>query len=202
MIYGGTLAFGGTVTQSVTGVIGGPGALTKEGAGRLTLSAANTYTGLTVVSEGTLAVANSASLGAKTAGTVVENGATLDVGGSTSANGLVIDSEPITVSGSGVNGRGAIINSSALSQYNALSLVSLAGDTTFGGENSAARWDIRSLQYGTKAYFYMNDHMVTKVGSNYVGLTGATVLPGSGSIDVQEGYFTMEIGRASCRERV
>ena len=194
MIYGGTLAFGGAVTQSVTSAIGGAGALAKEGSGRLTLSGANTYTGLTVVSAGTLALANNSALGAKTEGTVVASGATLDVGGSSSANGLGIDAEPITVSGTGVNGRGAIVNNSTNSQYNALTLVNLAGDVTFGGENSNARWDIRTTSNGSKAYLNMNDHSVTKVGSNMVGLTAVEVSPGAGNIDVKEGSFTMEVG--------
>jgi len=51
---------------TVSGVIGGAGALTKVGAGTLVLSRANTYSGDTVISAGTLRVA---------AGNVIPDGA-------------------------------------------------------------------------------------------------------------------------------
>ncbi len=51
-------------SQNLTlkGSIGGTGALTKSGAGTLTLSEANSYTGSTIVSTGTLALANPSAL--------------------------------------------------------------------------------------------------------------------------------------------
>ena len=66
-------------------------------------------------------------------GIVISDGATLDV------NGQNLSLEPVTVSGSGASGNGAIISSGA-QQLNALVTVNLAGDTTFGG---TGRWDIR-----------------------------------------------------------
>src|SRR5260370_3111406 len=74
---GGTLQAGGTITSpstrgvtltstglidtnnnsvSIAGVIGGSGGLTKSGTGTLTLSGLNTYTGVTTISAGTLAL--------------------------------------------------------------------------------------------------------------------------------------------------
>ncbi|MRN68044.1 autotransporter-associated beta strand repeat-containing protein, partial [Brucella sp. 10RB9213] len=55
------------VMQSVTGV----GGLTKSGAGTLTLSGANSYTGGTTVTAGTLAVANDNNLGGASGGLVI-----------------------------------------------------------------------------------------------------------------------------------
>ena len=188
---GGTLAFGGSLTQTLASVINGVGALSKEGSGKLILSSANTYTGLTVVSSGILLAQNSAALGTADSGTVISNGATLDLGGTLGAQALNLNAEQITVSGAGVNGRGAIINSSNTSQYNALRLVTLAGDTTFGGEQSGARWDIRNAS--GNAIFSMNGFTVTKVGTNQVGLTSVSVTPGAGNIDIREGNFTMEV---------
>jgi autotransporter-associated beta strand protein len=191
LINDGTLEFGGGSTQTLAGVISGSGSLVKSGSGKLILPGANTYSGLTTIKAGTVVITNNASLGSSVAGTVIEAGATLDVGGSSGAgNGLSLNAEQITVSGAGVNGRGAIINSSNLSQYNVIRLLTLADDTTFGGEQSAGRWDVRNS--GGNASFVMNDHAVTKVGSNLVGLTSVTVVPGSGSIDVREGSFTLE----------
>ncbi len=191
-IYEGTLAFGGSVTQTLSGIINGGGTLAHEGSGRLTLTAANTYSGPTVISGGMVLASNNAALGSSAAGTFVSNGGTLDIGGSPTAQAVNLNAELITVSGAGVNGRGALINGSPISQYNALRLVTLAGDATFGGELSGARWDLRNVN-GTST-FTMNGFNLTKVGLNQVGLTGVNVLPGAGNIDIKEGSLTAEVG--------
>ncbi|NQT86773.1 autotransporter-associated beta strand repeat-containing protein, partial [bacterium] len=53
----------------------------KSGTGTLTLTAANTYNGLTDIQGGTLIAANSSALGTTDAGTTVANGATLGLRG-------------------------------------------------------------------------------------------------------------------------
>jgi len=178
-----------TLTQGLAGVISGNGKLVKEGSGRLTLVAANTYNGETVVLGGTLMPSNNAALGTALAGTTVTNGGTLDVGFSGSDNAANFGDEVITVSGAGVNGRGAIINSSARSQYNTFRYLQLAGNTTFGGELPGGRWDVRNT--AANPYFDMNGFTMTKVGSNMVGLTSTPVLD-PGNIDIREGAFTVE----------
>ena len=42
----------------------------------------------------------------------------------------------------------------------------------------------------------MNGFNVSKVGANQVGLTGVSVTPGAGNIDIKEGNFTMEVTTA------
>ncbi|NBQ38679.1 MAG: filamentous hemagglutinin N-terminal domain-containing protein, partial [Alphaproteobacteria bacterium] len=66
---------------TVSGVLGlGTGKLTKQGAGSVTLSAANTYTGVTTINGGTIVATNATGLGTATGGAVtVNNGGTLDI---------------------------------------------------------------------------------------------------------------------------
>jgi len=63
----------------VNATISGPGHLQKTEYGRLTLTAANAYTGLTLVDEGLLGIQHPAALGAGIPGTSVAAGATLQL---------------------------------------------------------------------------------------------------------------------------
>src|SRR4029077_14481076 len=66
------LADAGT-TSTLSGVISGVGSLTKDGLGTLTLTGANTYSGGTTTSAGTLQVGNGGTAGSIT-GNVIDNG--------------------------------------------------------------------------------------------------------------------------------
>ncbi len=59
----GTFAYGSSAAQTLTGVISGTGGVNVSGAGALTLTNANTYTGPTLVNSGTLVLTSAASLG-------------------------------------------------------------------------------------------------------------------------------------------
>ena len=74
----------------------GDGALTKTTGGTLVLSGANTYTGLTTVSGGTLEVTGNGTLGATAAGTTVSSGATLLLNGLNNPTG-----EALVINGTG-----------------------------------------------------------------------------------------------------
>ena len=78
----GNTAFAGVIED---GAGSGRGNLTKTGAGRLTLSGANTYTGLTTVSNGILRISHNTALGGGTgslARTIVASGARLELSSS------------------------------------------------------------------------------------------------------------------------
>ncbi|HTB79631.1 MAG TPA: autotransporter-associated beta strand repeat-containing protein [Opitutaceae bacterium] len=71
-----TLNVGGNSNTTISNTISGTGALTKDGSGTLTLSHANTFTGSTTISAGTL-TAGAANVLNTTSGVTVSSGATL-----------------------------------------------------------------------------------------------------------------------------
>jgi len=122
------------------------------------------------------------ALGRNTGTTLIESGATLDV------NGQNVGAKSVTVSGSGVGGNGAIINS-GVAQNSALQSITLLADTRFGGAN---RWDLRagsvsSLNTGGGAF------SITKVGANQVSLVSITNVDANlADIDIQQGTFAIQ----------
>ena len=97
---GGTLDTNGNAI-TVTGVIGGSGALTKNGGGTLTLSGTNTYTGATTLNGGVLGIASNANLGA------VATGASLYLNG----GGTLRATAGIALDNSGSNSRNIVVGS-------------------------------------------------------------------------------------------
>lgn len=118
-------------TFSGPGNIGGMGALVKEGTSLLTIDTPSGFAGAVTVGGGTIYAGNNcfSSIGS----IVVSNNSTLDFGG-----GQFNNVTPVTVSGTGYNGQGALINSYADYPGEKLN-VTLAGDTLFSG---TARWDM------------------------------------------------------------
>lgn len=95
-----TLEFTGAGNFSASGVIsdGSTVALpvTKTGAGTLTLTAANTFSGITNVQAGVLNLRHASALGAVSGNTVVADGARIELEG-----GVTTAAEPLVLSGTG-----------------------------------------------------------------------------------------------------
>jgi autotransporter-associated beta strand protein len=111
---GGAFTYASSSTQTVSGVLSGPGDLVLSGSGTLTLSGVNTYigattvngpgtlilsnnnaacTGPTVINGGVLKVFHANALGTATPGTIVNSDGTLELAGN------ITISEPITLFG-------------------------------------------------------------------------------------------------------
>jgi len=94
----------------LSGAIGGSGGLVKLGAGTLTLSGSNTYTGGTTVSAGILAVSSAAAL--PTSGTVsVATGSQLRISGDQTFNA------PLTLAGEFTGNLGVLVNASGTNTW-------------------------------------------------------------------------------------
>jgi filamentous hemagglutinin family protein len=112
-------------TGSISGNISGDKNLEIYN-GTLYLKNANTYTGITTITGGTVQIENGNALG--TGSTVVTSGATLEIAGQSINNNL-------TLTGSGVGAAGSLKNSS-LNTGVVNGNVSLSGDTLIGGTGS------------------------------------------------------------------
>jgi fibronectin-binding autotransporter adhesin len=90
---GGQITFNRAGEILVPNVISGGGNILKDGSGTVTLAAANTFTGTTSVSAGTLLLGDGAALGS--GGATITSG-TLDLGGQTIINSVVVNGGTLT----------------------------------------------------------------------------------------------------------
>lgn len=174
---------------SVLNVISGGFNLDLAGTGTFRFAGANTYTGTTTIGAGTTLIAQAnAALGGTAAGTTISSGGTMELGGTLAANGLNLGAEVVTINGTGVGGIGALANTSANDQQNALQRVVLGSNSSIGGSR---RWDIRSGNL-LGASLTGGGFSLTKVGTNYVPLVNVNV-SGMNQFVVQNGGMAAEV---------
>lgn len=187
------LTAGTGIVAEQSGVVSGTGNVAIDGAGRLTLSGANTYVGTTTVSKGILAVASDNNLGA-TSNALVLNGGTLQFGGP----GAFVSNRAIAVGTSGsidVAGTAANVLSGPITAVGAVSIINtgafdgtetvrltLTGANTFAGgvnigvpNGTAGRTNVvatgaGNLGSGTTINLYNNSAL---------GFTGSTATAGN-----------------------
>jgi fibronectin-binding autotransporter adhesin len=194
IIDNGNLTYARADTVMDTSIISGTGTLTQNGNGTLNLAGANTFTGAVTVVKGTLQTGNSSALGTTNGIVTVQSGATLDV----SLNAINLGQKRIVVSGTGVGGGGALINSSGSTTFVGpnVARVTLAGDTTVGG---SGRFDLRSATTSDSSLSSLSTggnpyHLTVATGGSTVafGLIGCTVDPALGNVDVRSGILSLE----------
>ncbi|NWL78815.1 hypothetical protein DM872_18380 [Pseudomonas taiwanensis] len=130
---------------SLSGAIGGAGALTKTGSGTLTLSGGNNYSGTTTVLSGTLSVAGDGNLGA--GAVTLAAGTTLQVTGATTINNAFnLGGAATFQTDAAVTVSGAITGSGSLTKTGAgtLTLSSLSSNYLGGTTLAAGTLSVQS----------------------------------------------------------
>jgi fibronectin-binding autotransporter adhesin len=120
-----------TNNQSVTlatALTSSGGTFTKVGSGTLILSGANSYTGATTVSGGTLQLNVNNALGTSAGGTTVAAGAAVKLNGINYST-----AEGLTLNGSGVGGAGALTNTGTSTFAGAINIATNATISAGGG---------------------------------------------------------------------
>ncbi len=191
---------GYTITTSagnltIGSVLSGANSLTKAGAGNLILSGANSYSGLTTISAGTLKLGatgggTNTPLGTIAAGTVVSaTGAALDLNGYSLGT-----AEGLTLNGTGVSSGGALTNSSASAATytgaivlgSASSIIASSGDInlTTGGITGAFGLTLGGTSTGSTITSIIGSAAGTlsKSGAGTWALSGVNTFTGGSTI--------------------
>jgi autotransporter-associated beta strand protein len=175
-------------TNTVGMAVGGTGGVAQV-SGRMALTGANTFTGVAVVSGGTLLVTHDSGLGADTAGTTVSAGATLQLSGFTD-----IGDEPVLLAGAGVGGWGAL---QSLSGTNYASGVTLSGPVVIGvgqstlvldGLDQAAPGASLALVGGGKLQVDGTGTFAGPVTAEHGNLTWNSATPGAATV-LRDGWL-------------
>ncbi|MDF1741968.1 MAG: autotransporter-associated beta strand repeat-containing protein, partial [Verrucomicrobiales bacterium] len=120
-------------SMEIVSVISGSGSLSKAGTGTLTLSGANTYSGITTVAAGLVKLNHATALGSNgnlATGTVVQSGGALDL------NGISQVGERIEINGSGTGAAntGALFNNGPNMVNNGVRYLTLGSDASIGSD--------------------------------------------------------------------
>jgi len=153
---------------------GATGFLTKSGAGTLTLSAANSYTGGTMIAGGTLALSGSGTLGASGTAVSVTNSATLDLGGTTQTVGQINNS------GTGNGAIGTITDGTLNLNGNNVYLESGTFTANLAGGGNSRLWiggdASATVSLGGNNTSTYSDGHSTIIGNSTTGAVGTVLL--------------------------
>src|SRR5210317_345595 len=181
IINNGTFIHSSTTDQTLAGVISGSGTVVKEENSTLTLTATNTYTGLTTVSAGTLTLDQASS----TTGTVIKdtnavtvNGGTLNLADNTETIGaLTLTSGSIAGNSKTLTGSGYTINPGDGVSVSIQPILAGSGINLTKSEDGTATLSGANTYTGTTT---INDGTLTVTGT----LSDSTDVSNSGIYDV------------------
>jgi autotransporter-associated beta strand protein len=153
---------------SIPASVSGTATITKNGAGFMSLSGANSFSGQMNVANGTLGIPNPLALGTTAGGTTVSNTATLQI--STS-----VTNEALTIASTGTG----LINGSGANTW--VSPITLAAATTF--EIDGVSLDLQGVINGSGGF--------TKIGAGTLRLTSSTPNSYAGDTTVNTGVLQL-----------
>jgi autotransporter-associated beta strand protein len=193
VVNNGTLAFGRSDDTSFAGIISGSGGVTKSGAGTLTITGNNTYTGITNIQGGTLQIGNGGTTGwiagAITGGTLIFNRSD-DIALSAGTSSTLVKQGSGTLTFTGQKFGGNVIVSNGTFQI---------GDGGIRGSvdafivnNSAVTFNRSDLtMFG--AYSMSGSGSMSKLGAGTLLITGSNTYTGgttisAGTLQIGQGY--------------
>lgn len=188
------LVFNRSNNLTVSNVISGSGSLTKEGAGNLTLSGANSYSGLTTVNAGTLTVTNAEALGTGAGGTVVASGASLHLLGA-----IDFTTEAVTINGFGAFNSGALRSSVGSNGFSATA-VTLGSDARINSDFELSLNSVigggNALTLGGTGRLFINNNMsgVTSLTTDGTGIKFVRAGGPTGATTVTNGVLVVDMG--------
>jgi len=171
--------FSGLLVNGSTGKLG----LTKQGSGALTLTGANTFTGITNVNVGVLNIRNNTATGTTAGGVAVASGAALQL-----QHNIAVGVESLTLNGLGISSDGAMRNISgnnswagAIALGSATRINSDSGTLTLSGNITGAGQNLTvggSANTSISGVIGTTTGTLTKDGSGILTLTGASTYAG------------------------
>ena len=182
------LIFANPASMSYTGLIGGNGQLAKTGGGGLTLLAAESYSGPTTISAGSLQLGNGGGSGSlAAASTITDNGTLVFDNSGTLAQGTNFSTAAITGSGSLLVSTGSV----SLNAYNTYTGGTVVNGGTLGlyaGGTAGAIVDALTINPGATVKLYANNALGYDAGTSVTQVTiNAGVLDAGPNGD--EGYL-------------
>lgn len=154
-----------TVSSIIQDNSGGASAVTKIGSGSLTLSGANTYNGVTYISQGVVTISNPNALGSTVGHTVINTNGSTTTGGMLYLSGGISVAENITITGPG----DGIANSYNATIASTSGINTITGVITLSGSNT--------YRLGASSGTVLNVGLIQRTGTD----SASIVLSASGT---------------------
>jgi autotransporter-associated beta strand protein len=207
VLANGTLAFNRADNTTYSGVISGNGSAAQVAASNLVLTGANTYTGPTIVSAGTLQIDNGGASGS-IAGDTITNGTlafarsdTYTYGGTVSGNGSVAQMGPgnLLLTGNNSHIGGTFINGGTLSIASENAIGGALGNLTFNNGTLHASGPLDIGAGGAFISFGPSGGTIDTAGNNVIidGQVGGTGQGIGNMTKVGAGTLTLTNGNNS-----